>query len=104
MSDSLHKSMIANESIPAYTVVAINASATADGHRCELADTSTSVIIGIAQDDYSTNDSADIIVGGISRAKCSASVSAGSVLAFATATGEVVEVANNTATAIRKTI
>lgn len=91
MSIDQGPSFRANESIGAYVVVAINGSSTAAEFRCELADTSTSIGIGVIQDNVSTDGSANVVSGGLSRAQCGASVSAGASLTWQTATGKVIE-------------
>lgn len=92
MSDGHGLSWRANESIPAYVVVAVNASTTTRALRVEVADTMTSLPIGFAQDSASPDGSVEIVSSGYCRAKCANSVSAGSLLSYETATGEVVEV------------
>jgi len=82
----------ANESIGAFLVVAMNLSSTAQEFRVELADTSTSLIVGVIQDDVSTDGSAEVVTFGMARAQCGASVSIG-LLAWQTATGKVVNFA-----------
>lgn len=106
MSHQQGPSFRANESIGAYLVVAVNASTTTQELRCELADTSSSMPLGIIQDSVSTDGSANIITSGVARGQCSASISAGALLTWATGTGKLVEVANNTtsATNIARTI
>lgn len=95
----------ANESVGAFLVVAFNPSSTADKFRCELADTSTSLQIGISQHAASTDGAIDIISVGFTRAQCGASVSAGAILTWQTATGKVIEAGTqNTATAIIRTV
>lgn len=104
MSIDQGHSFIAIESIGAYRVVAVNANSVNYSIQMELADTSTSVAVGIIQDDVSTNGTADVATAGLARAICGASVSAGAILTWQTATGRVIEVANNTTTAYSKTI
>lgn len=87
----------ANESIGAYLCVAANASSTSQ-FLCELADTSTSVPLGIIQDAVSTDGAANVSILGVCRAQCGASVSSGARITWQTATGKIVEGAFNTTT------
>lgn len=91
-------SLKANESISAYRVVAVNASTTVSDIRCELADTSTSMPLGIIQDNVSTDGSACVVMGGVARAQCGASVSSGALLTWQADTGKVIEAAASSAT------
>lgn len=94
----------ANESIGAFLCVAVNASTSAQEIRMELADTSTSMPLGIIQDAVSTNGSAEVVQLGVARGQCGASVSAGAILTWQTATGKVIEIANNTTTSMDRSI
>lgn len=82
----------ANESIGAFLVVALNPSTTAEEFRIELADTSTSAIIGVIQDNVSTDGSAEVVTFGMARAQCGASVSIG-LISWQTATGKIINIA-----------
>ena len=78
-------------SIPAYRVVFLATNNTVD-----LAETSTALGFGISADSVSnTGQAIPVILNGIAKAECGASVSAGSLLTWQTATGMVVESAVN---------
>lgn len=83
-------------SIPAYRVVFLATNGTVD-----LCETSTVMGFGISAQDVSTaGEAIPIILGGTAKAQCGASVSAGALLTWQTATGLVVEaVANSVGTA-----
>lgn len=103
MSIQQGPSFKANESISAYTVVALNASSNGDNLLVELADTNTSIAVGIIQDDVSTNGSADIVTIGQARGMCGASVTVG-LVTWQTATGKVINTTNNTYTTVAPVI
>ena len=84
----------ANESIPAFVTVAINASTTLAELRCEVADTSTSLPIGIIQDNVSTDGSANVVTTGLARMLLATTTAAGDLLTWQTATGQGMPVAN----------
>lgn len=83
----------ANESITAYCVVAANASTTVNDLRVEIADTSTSLPIGIAQDNCST-DGAVLVAkpGEICRGLLATTTTFGQYLTWQTATGQLMPV------------
>lgn len=83
----------ANESITAYCAVAANASSTTNDIRVEIADTSTSLGIGIAQDVAST-DGAVVVAkpGEIGRALLATTTVLGSWLTWQTGTGQLMPV------------
>ena len=97
----LNDSFRAAESIGANLVVAVNATGE---NQCQLADTSTSMPLGVIQDAVSTNGAANVVIFGVTRAQAGASVSSGAQLTWQTATGKVIEVTNNTTTAIDRVI
>lgn len=103
MSIQQGPSFVANESIGAYLVVAVPATSTSNAIRCELADTSTSMPIGVIQDNVSTDGSANVVTMGVARAMAGASVSAGSLLTWDTA-GKVIETAATSATITTRAI
>lgn len=103
MSIQQGPSFVANESIGAYLVVAVPATSTSQAIRCELADTSTSMPLGIIQDNVSTEGSANVVTSGVARATAGASVSAGSVLTWNTS-GQVIEAAASSATITARVI
>lgn len=90
-------SFVANESIGTYLVVATPATSTSDAIRMELADTSTSMPLGVIQDNVSTDGSAEVVTAGVARAIAGASVSAGALLTWNTS-GQVIEAAASSAT------
>ncbi len=92
----------ATQSIGAFLVVAVAATTTA--FNVELADTATSAQVGISQDSASTNGAISILELGRGKAICGASVSAGAILSWQTATGKVVAVTNNTFTTFNPVI
>lgn len=94
----------ATQSIGVFLVVSVPA--TTSAFNCELADTATSRPLGIIQDNASTNTAADVVVLGRSLALASASISAGALLSWVTATAQVVAVTNTSfgAALIRPTI
>lgn len=97
----------ANESIPAYVVVAFNASTTAAEYRCEIADTSTSRGFGIIQDRVSTDGSANIVTSGYALGLLCTTTAAGDLLTWQTATGQLMvlsEAATVTVQAIGRAI
>jgi len=96
-SDGFVTTLRANQSITAFVAVAINASSTTE-FLCEIADTSTSHYIGIAQDDRSTDGAVAVSILGLARARCGASISAGSIITWATGTGQIVAGAFDTTT------
>lgn len=89
MSIEQGPSFRANESIPAYVVVAFNASSTVSDYRCEIADTSTSRGFGIIQDAVSTDGSADVRTSGVGRGLLATTTAAGDLLTWQTATGQL---------------
>lgn len=97
MSIEQGPSFIANENIGAFLVVAVPATSTSIGIRCELADTSTAIPLGIIQDSVSAEGAADVRTSGVGRAICGASVSSGAILTWDTA-GKVVETGATSAT------
>jgi hypothetical protein len=78
----------ANESIPAFVTVAVNASSTTDNLRCEVADTSASLPVGIIQDNVSTDGSANVVTTGLARMLVATTTAAGNLLTWQTATGQ----------------
>lgn len=95
------ESFVASSSIAAYTIVSID---TTTGYVTNLW-TSTSQILGIAQDNASTNDSVPVALDGIAKLICNASIAAGSLVAPVTATGFGVAFASTvTSTALNKTV
>lgn len=95
-------SMKALVSISAYTVVSIN---TSTGEVTNVW-TSTSQILGIAQDNASTNDSVPIALpGSVAKGICLASIPAGSLVAPETATGFLVAFTSTvTSTVLNKVV
>jgi hypothetical protein len=92
MEDRKYASFMANESIPAYRAVSVAASSSSlNNMRVELWDTSTVNPIGFALDNVSTDGAVMVQIGGIVRAQCLASVSAGGLLTLDTGTGYVKE-------------
>lgn len=85
----------ANESITAYCVVSANGSSTVNDIRVELADTSTVLPIGIAQDNAST-DGAVLVAkpGEIGRGLLATTTVFGDYLTWQTATGQLMPVAS----------
>lgn len=98
MPNEIQDSYRATQSIGVHLVAAI--AATTTSFEVELADTSTSQPVGITQDVSSTNSSVNITSFGRSKAVAGASVSAGSILGWQTATGKVVAITNNTSTSL----
>jgi len=98
MSIEQGPSFRANESIPAYVIVAANASGTLSDLRCEIADTSTSVPVGIIQDAVSTDGSADVRTDGVARLLLATTTAVGDRLMWQTATGQGMPVAAGTIT------
>lgn len=96
------QSFRASQSIGAFLVAAVSATTTA--FNCELADTATSAPVGITQDAVSTGGSVQVVTLGRTLGICAASISAGALLSWETATGELVAVTNNTSTTLNKTI
>lgn len=92
MSIEQGPSLRANESISAFVAVAVNASSTVNDLRCELADTSTSIVIGIIQDNVSTDGSADVRTSGVGRALLATTTVAGDLMTWQTATGQLMPV------------
>lgn len=80
--------MRANESIPAYVVVASNASTTFSDIRVEVADTSTSIPLGVIQDAASTDGAADVRTMGVGRLLLATTTAAGDLLTWQTGTGQ----------------
>lgn len=103
MSIQQGPSFVANESIGAYLVVAVPATSTSNAIRCELADTSTSMPLGIIQDAVSTEGSANVVTMGVARATAGASVSAGALLTWNTS-GQVIETAATASTITARAI
>jgi len=91
MPTFLSRSFRSNESVAAFRVVSVGTLSTAQSTLIELAETSTAIGIGIIQDAVSSAGAANVITLGESRASCGASVSAGSILTWQTATGQVIE-------------
>lgn len=78
----------ADTSICAWRVACISAKNT-----CDIWQTSTSKILGLTINDASnTGDAVGIIISGVGRAVCGASVSVGAVVCPATDTGKVIEI------------
>lgn len=80
--------MRANETIPAFVVVAMNASTTFAEIRCEIADTSTSIPLGIIQDLAQPEGAADVVTFGLARLLLATTTAAGDLLTWQTATGQ----------------
>ena len=94
----------ANESITAYTVVAANASSTSNNLRVEIADTSTSLAIGIAQEVASTDGAVFVAKPGeIGRGLLATTTAMGQMLTWQTATGQLMPI-DETATITARTI
>ncbi len=99
MSIEQGPSFRSNESIPAFVVVALNASSSAQEIRVEIADTSTSIAIGISQDASSTDGSADVRTHGRAYGLLATTTAVGDLLTWQTATGQLMPViAANTIT------
>ena len=98
MSIEQGPSFRANESIPAYVIVAANASGTLSDLRCEIADTSTSVPVGIIQDAVSTDGSAEVRTDGLARLLLATTTAVGDRLMWQTATGQGMPVPSGTIT------
>jgi hypothetical protein len=94
MSINQGPSFKANESISAFVAVAVNASSTANDLRVELADTSTCIVIGIIQDNVSTDGSAEVVTLGRARALLATTTAAGDLMTWQTATGQLMPVAS----------
>lgn len=95
MSIEQGPSFRANESIPAYVVVAVNVSSTSRDLRVEIADTSLSFGIGIIQDVVSPEGSADVRTSGVARGLLATNTAAGNLLTWQTATGQLMVVAES---------
>lgn len=88
MSIEQGPSFRSNESIAAFVTVAVNASTTLAELRVEVADTSTSIPVGISQDASSPEGSADVRTFGFGRMLLATTTAAGDILTWQTATGQ----------------
>lgn len=78
----------ANETIPAYVVVAANASATTQECRVEIADTSTSIPFGISRDLTQPEGAVDVAIQGVARLLLATTTAMGDLLTWQTGTGQ----------------
>ncbi len=93
MSIESGPSFRANETIPAFVVVAYNASSTASDFRCEIADTSASAGFGIIQDIAQPEGTADVRTSGYGRGLLATTTAAGDLMTWQTATGQLMPIA-----------
>lgn len=84
VSNQLIKSFAVNSSVPAFTIVAIQATSTSQVTNVW---TSTLNIVGVALDNASAGDSVPVAIGGTARVICNVSISAGDLVAPVTSTG-----------------
>lgn len=81
-SNQTVKSFVAAVSIPAHTIVALSAANTVTPVW-----TATSMIVGVADDNASTNGAVPVVIAGSAKVICNASISAGSIVGPVTGTG-----------------
>ena len=93
----------ASGSVPAFRIASVNSSG-----QCAIAVSTTSVQIGVTNNDASsTGEAVGIIINGTGKVACGASVAAGVVVGMQTDTGKVIDVldtADTTTTAVPRAI